>query len=97
MSVGVSLDEQETTITIYPSQVQNYAEVYSCIPGMMKKLRKLAADNPDDVRIEKEDDIGIFVQVPVKWVRIRRPKQVHLSEEQRKAAAERMRLARDKK
>lgn len=97
MSVGVSLDEQETTITIYPSQVQNYAEVYSCIPGMMKKLRKLAADNPDDVRIEKEDDIGIFVQVPAKWIRIRRPKQVHLSEEQREAAAERMRLSRDKK
>ena len=94
MSVGVSLDEQETTITIYPSQVQNYAEVYSCIPGMMKKLRKLAADNPDDVRIEKEDDIGIFVQVPARWIQIRRPKQVHLSEEQREAVAERMRLAR---
>lgn len=94
MSVGVSLEEQETTISIFPSQVQEYAEVYSCVPGMMKKLRKLAADNPEDVKIEKEDDIGIFVQVPAKWIRIRKPKQMHLTEEQREAAAERLKRAR---
>lgn len=96
-SMRVSLEEQETTINIYPSPVQNYAEVYSCIPGMMKKLRKFAAEYPDEVRIEKEDDIGIFVQMPARWIQIRRPKQMHLTEEQREATAERLREARAKR
>lgn len=97
MSVGVSVEEQETTISLFPSQVQNYAEVYSCIPGMVKKLRKLAAIHPDDVKIEKEDGIGIFVQVPAQWIQIRKPKQMHLTEEQREAAAERLKRARANK
>lgn len=97
MSVSVTLDEMETTISLFPSQVQNYAEVYSCIPGMVKKLRKLAAANPDDVKVEKEDDVGIFVQVPAKWIQIRKPKQMNYSDEQRVEAAARLAAAREKK
>ena len=94
---AVSLEEQETTINIYPSPVQDYADVYSCTPSMIKKLRKFAAEYPDEVRIEKEDDIGMFVQVPARWIQIRRPKQMHMSEEQREAAAARLQEARRKK
>ena len=96
-SVSVSLDEMETTINLYPKQVQDYAEIYSCIPATMNKLRKLAASDPDCVRIEKEDEIGIFAQVPSSWISIRRPKQMNMSDEQRAAAAARLQAARAKK
>lgn len=93
----VSLEEQETTISIFPSQIQDYAEVYTCMPGMMRKLRKFAETDPEEVKIEREDDIGLFAHVPARWIQIRKPKQMHMSEEQREAAAERLREARMKK
>lgn len=95
--MAVSLEEQETTINVYPSQVQDHAEVYSCIPGMMKKLRQFAVEYPEEVRIEKEDDIGIFARVPARWIQIRRPKQMNMSEEQKAAVAARLQVAREKR
>lgn len=93
---NVSLDEQETVINMFPGQVQNYANIYSCIPATMNRLRKLAASDPDCVRIEKEDDIGIFAQVPSSWISIRKPKKMSLTAEQRAAAGARLALARKK-
>lgn len=97
MSVSVTLDEMETTINLFPSQVQQHAEIYSSTSAMIRKLRKLASDNPADVVIEKEDEIGIFVQVPAKWIQIRKPKQMHYSDEQRTEAAARLAAAREKR
>ena len=90
----VALEEQETTVNIYPSQIQDFAEIYSSIPATIKKLRKFAEENPDEVKIQKEDGVGLFAQVPAKWVQIRKPKQMNLTDEQRAAAAERLRNAR---
>lgn len=95
--VSVSLDEQETTICMYPKQIQDFAEVYSCIPAVMNRLRKLAGSNPDCVRIEKEDDIGIFVQVPSSWINIRKPRKVIMTDERKAATAARLQAARQKK
>lgn len=96
MSYQTTPDEQETTINLFPTQIQQHAEVYSSTPGTIRKLRKLAAENPDEVVIEKEDEIGIFVQVPANWIQIRKPKKMNFSEERREAAAERMRALRSK-
>ncbi len=95
--INVSLEEQETTISLFPKQVLEKAEIYSCIPSTMNRLRKYAEQFPDDVKVTREDQIGIFVNVPASWVTIRRPRQVILSDEQRAAAAERLQAARQKK
>lgn len=89
--------EQETTINLYPSQVQDHAEIYSCMPAMINRLLKLAAMHPGEVQIEKEDEVGIFAKVPARWVQIRKPRQMNMSDEQRAAAAERMKAARARK
>ena len=67
------------------------------MPTMMNRIRKLAAENPDEVTIEKEDEIGIFARVPARWIQIRKPKQMNLSDEQRAAAAERLKAARSRR
>ena len=91
-----TLDEQETTINVYPAQIQQQAEVYSCIPATMRKLRKLAAENPDEVLIEKDDGLGIFAQVPARWIQIRKPRRVQLTAEKKAEAASRLAAARAK-
>lgn len=88
--IPVTLDEQETTINLFPKQVSDRADVYSCVPAMMAKLRKLAESFPDDVRIEKEDQIGLFASVPQSWVTIRKPRQMNYTEEQKQVMRERL-------
>ena len=56
-------------------------------------IRKLALHNPDDVIILKQPEQNegfIYAKFPQKWVKVRAPKQVGLTEEQRIAAAERL-------
>lgn len=60
------------------------------------KIRKLAEANPNEVKIvrEPEDNDGtIYAQVPSTWLYVRKPKQVNLTDEQRAAAAERLKAA----
>lgn len=62
------------------------------------KIRKLAEANPNEVKIvrEPEDNGGtIYAQVPATWLYVRKPKQVNMTEEQRAAAAERLKNARN--
>ena len=44
MKKSYSFDEQETTINMFPANVYKTSEVFSCIPVMMTRLRKLAVD-----------------------------------------------------
>ena len=45
---------------------------------------------------EPEDNGGtIYAQVPATWLYVRKPKQVNMTEEQRAAAAERLKNARN--
>lgn len=57
------------------------------------KVRKLKQMYPDKVRIikEPEDNDGcIYCELPVEWFTIRIPKQMHLTDEQKRASAERL-------
>lgn len=56
---------------------------------MKRRIRKLAESNPEEVKITNEDDYTLFAELPAKWLHIRPPRKV--SEEQRLAAAERLR------
>ena len=65
------------------------------------KIRKLAEQYPNDITIIKlpEDNDGcIYAKMPVKWLKLIPKKEGRkLSEEQRAAATERLRLARENK
>ena len=82
-------DEQETTINIYPPVISPLAEIYTCVPATMKRLQKLAAGHPDDVTLREKDDC-VFATVPASWVRITPKRKSTMSDEQRRANAERL-------
>ena len=95
MAKSISFDEQETVIVITPPQISKQASVYSCIPSTVLRLRKLADQRPDVVRIVSEDDYGIYALVDRSCIRIAPKRQ--MTEEQRKAATERLAAGRKKK
>lgn len=79
--------EQETII-IYNNQDKT-ALVYTCHSKMKNKLRLFAEQFPEDVIIEKEDEISISAIVPKKCVAsIRTPKKREVSDEQRQRMSE---------
>jgi len=59
------------------------------------KIERLAKERPDECQIIKRNDDGsLFAHVPVSWVKISPPRECTLSEEQRREAAERLKLIR---
>lgn len=95
MDDKVTMEEQETTINIFPAQVSKTAEIYSCIPAMVKRLKKLAVNRPDAVRILHDDGRSVTAEVDRSCIKVS-PKRI-VSDEQRKAASERLAAARLKK
>lgn len=87
---NIPLEEQETTITMYPKSIQDRAEIYTCETSRIAKLKKLATENPDEVKIAQADGYGILVSLPLKWINIRKPVKRNLTDEQRQALSERM-------
>lgn len=64
-------------------------------PRWHKRLRAYAQDYPDQVRIKyspETNDGNMVAEIPVKWVRIKPPKRVNMSDEQRAALSEKMRI-----
>lgn len=58
--------------------------------ALKSKLQRLAKENPDEVKIIKENfDGSLFTHIPVNYIKISPPKKV--SDEQREAAGERFR------
>lgn len=96
MKAVYGTDEQETTINIFHKSVSNKAEIFTCIPAMMDRLRTLAADYPNDVAIV-EKDMCINATVPSGWIRVSPKRKCNLTDEQKKAGAERLRAYREAK
>ena len=46
-----SLEEQETTINVFPRGISDQAEVYTCIPSMVQRLTKLHKSHPDEMSV----------------------------------------------
>ena len=63
------------------------------------KIRKLAEMYPDEVEIiaDKDNDEYLYAHIPVKYIRIQRPRQVELTDEEREILVERLKQIRDKK
>ena len=93
----IPIDEQETTINILPKQQDEYATVYTCIPSVVKRMRKLFIRDPLPFHKMKDMGDSILCEVPRNWVKISPPRRVNLTDEQREASVERLRIAREKK
>ena len=91
-----SLDEQETIINMMPSNVSKFAEVYTCIPGMIQRILKLHEEYPEDVAVVEGDDY-INATVPREWIKIQPKRKCTLTDEQKKANAERLAALRQAK
>lgn len=74
---------------------ENYLTWYSDDPKWVNRIRQLAADNAD-VQIVHDDGESVLAHCPVSWFKSPKPPiKRNITTEQRKAAAERMKNARD--
>ena len=76
---------------------EKYLTWYSDDYYTVRHMRKLCEDYPDDVQIISDDEESMLIHAPISWFREPKPKTKRvMTEEQRAAAAERLRLAREK-
>ena len=69
---------------------ENYLTWYSDEPKWANRIRQLAADNAD-VNIISDDGEGVLAHCPVSWFKPPKPPiKRNMTDEQRQAAAERM-------
>lgn len=77
--------ERETIVTY--NNAEDEANVYTLNFSMRRKVLQLAEEHPDDVKILNLSEDMVEATFPKSWVKIRPPRK--LSDEQRKAMAER--------
>lgn len=91
-------DFKETCIEYL--NVDNNATFCSSESKWINKILKLKEEHPDevDIQVYPEDNQGMIVaHVPKSWMRLSPPRTREMTDEQRKAAAERMAHARAKR
>lgn len=90
-------DDRETCV----ERIQNdkYTNIYTSERKFINELNALKNQYPDDVIIERVNrDGSICAKVPYNWFRFIKPvTKRNMTEEQRKAASERMKKARENK
>lgn len=88
--MNLSLIEQETIIT-YNAQ-EDFAEVYTCYPPMIRKLDKLTQENPEEWKVLRADAMGKTYTCPKGLVSLRSKTALkkELTEAQKQKARERM-------
>ena len=62
--------EQETIITY--NAAEDLAEIYSCYPPMIRKLEKLAVENPEEWKLLRETPTGKTFTFPKGLITLRR-------------------------
>ncbi len=92
----VSLEEQETTINLYPRTASPTCDIYSSESATIKRILRYAKLYPNECKIEKEDAYGVQATCPRDWFSYKPPRRLTspMSEERRKAAVERLSAAR---
>lgn len=81
--------ERETVI-IYNEEEQT-ATISTLPPVVMRRLKKLAEQSPEEVKLEAVPGGGVKCIVPKKYVTVRKPKKLKLTKEQAERMAEAMR------
>lgn len=91
----LTASERETIVSM--DDAEGVAHIYTAMQTWKNRMAKLAAANPDDVRLVRSDDVGVEYEVPKTWVRISRPVRINLTDEQRAANIARLKAAREAK
>lgn len=88
--------EQETIINF--NEEEGTARVYTFNRALQNRLARLAADRPEDCRIDPDERLSIdgamAYIVPKRWITVRPPKQYALTDEEKAARAAKMLAAR---
>ena len=63
---------------------EDFAGVSTGERTLINRLNKLAEKHPDEVKCIAVNREGMFYKIPWKWISIRPPKKVTLTEEQRR-------------
>ena len=92
---GLGLTTQDNAIEFLRNA--KVATVTFCQPRYISKIEKYAKDYPDEVQVvHRNKDSSIVAHVPVSYVKISRPREVNLSDEERQALADRLARTRAK-
>lgn len=89
------MDFKETSVEYISSE--NYATFYSSEAKWIRKIKSLQSEYSTEITLVDESDEFIMVHIPKSWLKIKPPRKMTLTDEQRAAAAERMSNARKKK
>lgn len=89
------MDYKETSIDSL--SCDSYATLYTCEQKWMQKIKQLHQEYPNEVTIITDSSEYMNVHIPKSWVKIKPPRKMNLSEEQRQAAAARLAEARKNK
>ena len=86
----LSLAEQETIINY--DEEQKTATVYTCRKSLQNRLLKIAEQRPTECKVVKtaREGAAIEFEVPKKWIKVSPPRVFTRTEEQKRAAAERL-------
>ena len=71
------------------------ANCFTLDKTVKRKWEKLIEERPDEVSVIRNSENVLEIEVPKKWVKVRPPRKV--SDEQKAAASERLKAAREKK
>ena len=88
--------EQETIISY--NAADEHAQIYTCYPPMIRKLDKLAAENPDEWQVLREQGAGKTYICPKGLITVRSRSRARreLTDEEKRMAQERMQKINDK-
>lgn len=89
--MGLSRYEKETVILF--NSLENFVHFSTSQDFMKRRIKKLAEEYPDEVKIISEDKYTVIAEFPKKFVKLAHPRV--LTEEQRQAAAERLKKFRN--
>lgn len=84
----MKLEFNETAIDHYNGD--KMAGVSTGERKLINRLNKMAEKYPDDVKIVAVNQDGMYYKVPWRWISIRPPRKVVLSEEQKAELVERL-------
>jgi len=79
--------ETETTINIFGDEKS--AKIYTCDKIWIKKLKKIAENDPENCTMKQTDEENYFFFVPVSYIRISpKQKRQHLNENRKQVLLE---------
>lgn len=85
----ITNEEKETIINF--NEAEKTASVYTMNPKLLKQLTQLVEDGNEDITIHKKyNDGAIDFYVPKKWIKVKPPTKRVLTDEQKKALADRL-------